>query len=529
MDAGVAKFDLSTISKFQEELHGQYEGEDMENLDTEGTEDETDDKRTKQGLSKVSSIYARPFRQTSWHTQLTSPLICKSGENPFVYSVNNTYHFLKYVYATFQVPAMRLKEAYRKTYQISLPPYVGHNMIIGGHVDVDNSKFGHFDSHVLDVEAQYRHGKNREHYDMMVGNVDLLTKWSDHIPEYNIQVPLPFDCARDPSHAFPLMYTNTKSTVDIHLNARNKIVDLVRMRKLSERKVKVPELKVIDGQNVEVFIEKTETYWKEIPCKTEYIDGINSNGTIKKPEVWARYAYLTDKEVEWWKECYGKVEEVTDASNPQEPEKIKLIHREYYIDDYISIDADNENSYGETASVSLNGTYPSKKIYFFAENISSRRNRNYSNYTTNTDEQLKGWDPCLKYTLAYGDTKRIDNMDNIHASNVEPFYHEECCPRDIGYHVISFANFANSLDADLGMTMNSVKAKFNVKLGNSDPLLKPVVGEENRYEEQDNIYQEEFQKQRNSPKFLLRVRMLVTRKISFVYNKKTGQYKFHVH
>jgi len=529
MDAGIAKYDLSTITKFQEELHGQYEGEDIDDYRTDDNDEETDDKHANKGLSRVRSIYAGRFHQTSWHTQLTSQLICKSTENPFVYSVNNTYHFLKYAYATFQVPAMQLKEKYRGTYQISLPPYVGHNMIISGHVDVDNSKFGYFDSHILDIESQYRHGKNRDHYDMMVGNVELLTKWTERIPEYNIQVPLPFDCARDPSHAFPLMYTNTKSTIDIHLNIRNKIVDLLRMRKLSERTIEVQDTKIIDGKPTKVISTKIEKYWREIPCIPDYLEGINAHGTIKKPEVWARYAYLTDKEVEWWKKCNGKVEETMDTSNPQEPEKIKLIHREYYIDDYISIDADNENSYGETASVALDGKYPSKKIYFFAENISARRNRNYSNYTTNTEEQLKGWDPCLKYTLAFGETKRIENMDNIHSSNVEPLYHEEYCPRDIGYHVISFANFANALDADLGMTMASVKAKFNVKLGNSDPMLKPVMSEESRYEEQDNIYQEEFQKKHNSPKFLLRVRMLVTRKISFEYNEKTGQYKFRVH
>ena len=527
MDVGVAKYDLATITKFQEELHGQYEGEEPESFKTDDNED-TDDKKL-QGLSRVSSIYARQFRQTSWHTQLTSQLSCKNSDTPFVYSVNNTYHFLKYAYATFQVPAMQLKEKYRGTYQIALTPYVGHNMIISGHVDVDNSKFGYFDSHILDIKSQYHYGKNREHYDMMVGNVDILTKWADRLPEYNIQVPLPFDCARDPSHAFPLIYTNTNSIIDIHLNVRNKIVELLRMRRLTERKIEVPETKIIDGKPTKVMTPKIETYWKEIPCNLEYLEGINAHGTIKKPEVWARYAYLTDKEVEWWKECNGKVEEVSDVANPQDSEKYKMIHREYYIDDYIHIDADNENSYGEVASVLLNGVHPSKKIYFFAENISSRRNRNYSNYTTNTDEQTKGWDPCLKYTLAHGDTKRIDNMDNIHSSNVEPFYHEECCPRDVGYHVISFANFDNSLDADLGITMNSGKTKFSVRLGNSDPMLKPVVSEESRYEEQDNIYQEEFQKQRNSPKFLLRVRMLVTRKIEFVYNKKTGQYKFHVH
>jgi hypothetical protein len=506
MDSGIAKHDLTTLTQFQKELHGGYD------------DDDDDDE-------EPMTVFAKDFRKTSWYSHLPSPMICK-GENPFIFTANTTFHFLKYVYAVLYAPALKVKPKHENKIQICWPHYLAHNIFQNGYTDVDGSRFSYFDSHILDINGQYKRGDNREHYDMMVGNVEMLTKWGNFLPEYPMQIPLPLDMARDPSHAFPIFYTNSKSSIDIVLNVRNKIVDLLRMRILVEKEEVVENESDKDGKPLKRKIQ----YWKEIPCNLDYIDGAGASALIRKPELWARYAYLTDKELKWWKTCRSKrIEQIIDETSSQEPEKVELENYDYYIDDYIACDAENTSSYGETASVTLNGKYPSKAIYFFAENTDATKNRNMSNYTTSIEDLVDGWDPCLKHTLSYGGTARINDMDNFHASNVECLYHEKYAPRDAGYHLISIADNPNSIDAELGIVMDQVKAKFSVKLGNSDPKLKPVMGDEGRYAELENINQEEQMRKGPTPKFKLRVRMLITRKITFQYNTKTGVYKFITH
>lgn len=513
MDSGIAVHDLTTLTAFQEELHGTYNKDDKPKTDEDAEDDD------------IVCVFARQFHRTSWYSHMSAPLQC-TGENPFTFSVNNTFHFVKYLYLVDGLPALRVKREFQGRVRIAWPPYPAHNIVNSLVFDVDGSRFGYLDSHIIDSMAQYTMGYCREHYDMMVGNVDMLTKWSTFLPEYPLQLPLPFDIARDPSHAFPILYTNTKSNINIILNMRNKIVDLLKMERLTERTIEVREEK-----NGEVKLVKQKSqYWKPIPCALEYLEGVSASGTIRKPELWGRYAYLTEKELNWWRKCNDvsnvQVEEIIDTTNAQEPEKVKLIHWNYFIDDFVGCDDDNEKSYGETAAVSLSGRYPTRAVFFFAENMTARKNRNFSNYTTNVDDLAKGWDPCARHTLQFGDTKRLDDVDSIHSANVECLYHAVNPPRDPGYHLIAFSDRLDSLDADLGIVMDAVKARFSVKLGNTDPMLKQVMGDESRFEELENLNQEEYRK--GGPQFILRVRMLITRKLSFVYNTKTKLYKFYV-
>jgi len=83
-------------------------------------------------------------------------------------------------------------------------------------------------------------------------------------------------------------------------------------------------------------------------------------------------------------------------------------------------------------------------------------------------------------------------MDSDHADKMEPWYHFPSPPSEPGYNAYSFSMDSTSLDAEIGIVMEGLKAKLVVTLGNTNPFLRPVREMEEKQIsieelEQDNI------------------------------------------
>lgn len=476
MSASVAKLDLESLKEFQNELH-LAENEDEE----------------------ITSNFYREFRKTTWYTHMPVRLKATANENQIVYSVNNTFHWLRYVYMRQHFPALRVKKEFEGRIMICWPHNLGHNVVVNTQLKFDDDIPQSFDTYWYDIYSQfYMKPGFREHYNVCIGNIPALEKWSNFICEYTTNTPQPFYFMRDESLAIPLLFCSL-STIEFHYRVHNKIENLLRMRVRKEKQIHEEiEIKNEDGSIKKERVAKKVYQWMDIDCNLKYLEGAGS-GLLKTPELWGRYAYITDEECKWWKECIQN-------------EKGEHV---YYIEDITSADSPNTNPYGKNATVELNGKNPAKAIFWVAENMKARNHRNYSNYTTNIDNLYDGWNPIRSISLTYNGNPRLDNMDSDHFDKMEPYFHFPSPPSEAGYNAYSFSNDSTSLDAEIGRVFDGIKATFSALLGNTDPFLKPVKKTGDRQAEIEELDDDKMLTDTSNGEFILRVRMLVMKKLTF--------------
>jgi len=457
MSAGIAKLDLETITAFQRELHDPKDENEY-----------------------ITTNFYREFRKTTWYTHLPAKLKCSPNENELIYTVNSTFDYLLYTYMRQSFPALRVKKELRGKCEICWPHNLGTNIVIQAQFKIDDDTPQTIDPVWYDIYSQfYMKPGFRNHYNVCVGNITALETWNEFLPEYTTNAPQPWYYVRDTSLAVPLFYC-TLSTVTHHYRMRTKITELLRMR-----------------------VRKTpEDEWVEIPCNLKYIEGAGSTGTLKTPELWGRYAYLTDEEREW-NRCKSEAT--------------------YYIEDIVAAESINEGRYGDNVPIELDCKTPCKAIFWVAENIKARKNRNFSNYTTNSENLYQGYNPIQKISLLYSGSSRLENMDSDHFDKMEPWYHMLSAPEEQGYNGYSFSMDSRSLDSEIGIVMDGLKAKLVVNLGSTDPFLRPVRDTEEKQASIEELEPPTLDSSTGS-RFIVHVRMLVMKKLTFTFNEEKKQY-----
>lgn len=480
MSNTIAKFEFDILNDFQKELHL------TEDIDGSEKED---------AVVELTSAFYREFRKTTWYSQFTARLKCNATENELVFTANNTFHCLLYTYMRQTFPALRIKKDFKGRVQVCWPHNLGTNHVLEGRVKFDDDVPQTIDSHWYDIYSQfYMKPGFRDHYNVCVGNVKFLEEWTDFLPEYTTNVIQPFYYMQDVSRAIPLYYFSSLSTVTQNYSVRNEIDRLLRMR-------------IKTGQR-----ENGETIWKEIPVNYKYIEGAGSTGILKTPELWGRYAYLTEDEVRWYKEC-------STGDDPSDKRG-----KVFYIEDVIACESVNPSSYGAKVPVDLDCKTPAKAMFWVAENLTSRENRNYSNYTTNPDSVYLGWNPIKRVSLSYGGSPRFDDMESDHFDKIECWKHFPSAPAEAGYNGYSFSLDSTSLDADVGIVMDGIKARLVSTLGNTDPYLKPVKENDEKKASIDEL-DIDVTTGSAGDKFSIHVRLLVMKKLII---RKVGDDKFDI-
>ena len=211
-----------------------------------------------------------------------------------------------------------------------------------------------------------------------------------------------------------LYFKSSQVRAEHHYTFRLKVSDLLRM-----------QIKNKSGQ----WVDKVNNYSK-------YID-MSPTLSLKTPELWARYAYLSDMELAFHK-C--------------------KVNKTMYIRDVISCDAPNPNTFGTTATIDLNSTTPCLCTFWVAENVDATNIHNFSNYTTDTNDLYAGWDPVKHTTLRYGTVDKIDKMESDHFSVSEVMMHLPSAPCETGYHAMSYANDTGNIHCDIGLTLSNLIA-----------------------------------------------------------------------
>jgi hypothetical protein len=439
----------------------------------------------------ISSIFYHEFRKSTWYTHIHARLKCTADDENLEFVANTTFHYLKYTYMVTELPEIRIKPQYEGQYRICWTHNIGSNIVESADFQVDDDYFTGFDRQWMDIQSQfYMKPGFREHYNMCMGNLNFLEEWSNHLPRYKTTVPQPWYYSIDTGYAFPLYYCNSESTVVHNYQMRTKIADLLRMAVYKE------DLKA----------------WVELPAVDfTVLEGASALTKLKTPELWGCYAYITEDEIDFHK-C--KTERI------------------FYINDVIACDASNPTTYGLAAEINLYCETPCKAMFWMAENLDATKLRNYSNYTTDTNNIYRGWNPVDRVTLKYGKTDRIKNMGSEHFERVQAWYHMPSAPSEPGYNTYSFAQDSMSLDAEIGLVFTRLRTKLILHIKNTDPFNRTrskasAIEDYSEYEDGvesvDRMSEDGTDRNLVQPEFLARVRLLVLKKLTIT---KSGDSRF---
>lgn len=483
MSVQVAKEELNSLTEFQREIHV------TENLSEE-----------------IISNFYRAFIKSTWYSSIPMKLAQKLEGNTVIYTVNNTFHFLIYSYLRFVTPAIKVKSQYKGRVRICWTHNLGTNIYTNAVFKEDDERFHEFDNYWSDIYYQFYQDSGagkRDGHNIGIGNIKCLEDWSEFLPPCPINVDQPWFYSMDHALAFPIFYKNSQTRAEHKYTMRRKISDLLRVQYLD-----------------------VNSNWKDkIGNIDKYLD-ISQDETIDVPELWGRYAYISDTELKWYR-CKQ--------------------NRLLYIRDIEVCDASNPNKYKSTSEVPLHCTNPCLAFFWVAENTDSSVNNNYSNYTTNTQSLYDGWDPISNITLKYGTTPRLNKMPSDHFSLAEPRKHFPSTPCERGYHGYSFAWDSTSYHGDVGIVLGNMKATLFCEINNGDIYkhitkdildihqdddddIIPLISDTNTNVSDYKVIEQSPNlgslTDEQSPNFITRVRLLIIRK--FIINNVENNYTFKV-
>jgi hypothetical protein len=482
MSIQAAKEELNSLTDFQRDIHV-----------------------TKDLSEEIISTFYRTFVKATWYSSVPLKLKCSSDGEEVVYSVNNTFHYLMYSYMRFELPPISVLPEFNKTIRAAWCHNVGTNIVKRASFIEDDDTYNSWDNIWADIYFQfYQRGGagKRDAHKIGVGNIPYIENWATKLPRYPINVEQPWFYSMHPALSFPIFYKNSQTRAEHRYTFRRRIVDLLRVQKLGKDEI-----------------------WYNVSSKaaSRYLN-IDAEASVKMPELWGRYAYVSAAEIDWNK-CRKE--------------------RVLYTRDVEICDTANPNVYKTTADIELHCTNPCLAMFWVAENLDATATRNYSNYSTDPDDFRTGWDPVRTTSFKYGTTIRLDNMPSDHFSIAEPRMHFPSAPDEPGYHGYSFAYDSTSFDGDIGIVFSNLNAKLQCRIANGDifsdsyndgfgkdtseSMSRTEMSMRGGDEDEELSDDDEIQKEEPSPKFMTRARLFVLRKFTIAADAANAdQYRFTI-
>lgn len=358
-------------------------------------------------------------KKVSWSDPFTMKLSLTKENDDYLYSCNHKLHYLIHTYLVAKLPQLRVKD---DNVEIAWCPYPGLNMVKKAWLCYNDVTPQWFDDVWLNIYYQFFRKSGKKQLEWMLGNRQQLQSWSKVLPESTLVIPQPWYYSEDLVMAIPLFLCQRNPVIHKY-NFRLSISDLLRMR--------------VNQQ--------------EVPVDPKYIEGYPNDGNIPAPEMWGKYAYVDNDEVNF-------LVNTTD----------KLV---YHINDIVKVSSDeiiSKNTNGIT--VDLHTQEPCRAIFWVMENQESHNRRLYSNYTTND-----GDNPTLSAKLMYGPNNRIAELNHNHFQYAESYYHFPQQPMTNGYNVYSFSYQPSSISNDIGVVFHGLNAKLSIKLRPSNTDYIPHI------------------------------------------------------
>ena len=469
-ERNVLKLDINGLTDFQKEFHKP----NSPNPDPNNNK-----------IEEINSRFSCTIEKYEWSAHTKAKMTHSAEEGEVIYTASKKFDVIFKTSFHIHLVPIAVTEKYRSSIEICYPHNLGHNIINWGELKIDDDHHQYMDSIWLDMRSQFymKPGAGmRDHYNRMVGNIECLEDWGTEMPGIPLIVPQPYYYSRNTRVGLQTL-RSSMNTVTYHYNIRNKIHEILRMRVKTQKKG-----------------------WVDIPCKLKYLDIPENAKEIPIPELWARYALMTDVERLWHK-------------------KEKQI---IYTEDIVIANSNNPITLGSTDVIPLHCKVPCRALFWVAQNVRSIKNRNFSNYTTK--DVLSGWNPCAKASLKYGGSDRVKELPHEHFDLDEPWEFCESAPSEPGYNVHSFGYELTSLNADTAMVLEPLNASLHVKLGNTDPFLSIDEPNEEYDEHGEIIPVEAFEKDEEQSgekdRYIVHVRALVYKKLEMSCNEKEKRLKY---
>jgi hypothetical protein len=452
---------------------------------------------------KIISNFYQKFLKSTWYSSIDQKLkqIKDGDETAFI--INNSFHYLIYTYMRFYLPPIRVKEKYKDRVKICWCHNVGINRIKKASFKDEDEDYQSFDNTWLDIYFQFYQNKGsgkRKAFDRGVGNVSFLETWSDFLPSFPINVEQPWYYSSQSSLAYPIFYKNSLSRAE-HRYVFRSLHELLRIKILNK-----------NGEWVEIsrnndLSEAPNKYVDFLPCKKS-----------TNPELWGKYAYVTNNEIEWNKECSD--------------DKV------FYIRDIEICDSITLNKYNSISTIELNCKNPCLAMFWVAENMNSSKKCNFSNYTTDSSNLYIGWDPVSLTTLKYGNDSKFENFESDHFNIGQTRKHFPSYPSDQGYHTYSFAWDSTNYNGDIGICLSNLNSKLLCELQDGNLFSLQNLQKIGEIENEDSELYDPNRKNSvlvstvldpiQEPEFLVRVRLLIIKKFTISKNELDGKFNTRI-
>lgn len=396
--------------------------------------------------------FVRCVRKSTWFAQVPVPLTQNAGNPDFngdvAFQISRAGDYLLYTWLRVTLPAISLTQEATEADTIRWVDSVGHNLIDLTWISFNDLKVQEFDSYWLDMFAAHTvTASKREGYNNMVGReIAQLTVASDSLPEYVLNIPLPYFYSRDSGNALPtaaLPYNEMR----IHFEFRD-------WRDL-----------LICGGNAKNLIATSESSIK-----------------LRNVQLWANYAVVSNEERVKMGKCPRDMVIEQVQRHTGRPFQAA------------AIGADSNQSFDIRISHAVKALFWNVQNTTVCNRSGGNQAQELSNYTTATsccEDSPNGFpageDPVRLSSLLYENTYRLFEMGSDYFSLVQQFYHWEVIPDKTGYHSYSFA-----LDPE---SQNPTGSTNFGKLTNVSVQLTPSVAAAEANSDDANIRPEGCEKQ----------------------------------
>jgi hypothetical protein len=417
---------------------------------------------------KIGSNFFYPFGKVSYSTPQAERFkqgAVSDSRADFIYEGTGT--FIESTYMIQRFPLLKVKKSLRNKIRIRFT----HNLIINTIKEITGSANGvHFftlSKVYLDFWLQFfcKPEFKKETLEK-VGNIPQNEEWSDCIYPFEASFDIPTPYSLDQALSFPVLLVDS---FVISIGRRHRLSELIQMQELRQN--------------------KDEKVWVDIPTKMSYL-GMSNESMLPVQELWGEIGYNSDFEIEWLK-C---------------KESVNL-----WYTDVVTLRSTNPEKYGCNLPIQINLEYPIKAFLWAAENMSATANRNYSNYSTNSEDPCKGRNPIKSVSFEYTGGKKFENMASVHFDSIFPKRHFRSAAHEPGYNGFSVCQNPIAIAIDSGLVTSDTKPIFTAELGDNQDSSNYEEDDENDVLETDTV--------ENDSKFILHICTMVLRKISFVKNE----------
>lgn len=428
--------------------------------------------------------------QTSHCKSKMEQIPSKDGE--IIYTASNKFDFLMKVEAHIQLPKIEVKPEYADTVQICYRHNLGHNITYFGECKIDKEHFGYMDTQFLDINLQY-FAKRRKFLRQKIGSIPVLEDWNTELPAHPLTIPQPYSFSRHDRLALPILKSSSNN-ITFEYKVRLHLKDLIRMK----------------------VTDKSKQKWREIKCNLQYLK--LKNETLPIPEFWATYGEISDEARNWLKQV--------------DPETGLLNKINTYVEDIDITSSDNPKSLGTKERITLGCNYPAKHIFWMASLVDDKSiSCTASNYTTNKENVYKGWNPCAKSSIQYGNSDRIEELPHEHFDAAEPNDFFPKCPFEPGFNVKTFSFTPGFYQkADNAIILKNCGATLNITLGDTNPFLSTEEIKEYVDETNGELIPieavESEQNEEKKDKYIVHVRTVYMRKLEIYWDNKEIKLKY---